>query len=76
MNVAMKEKYFDNGLRELLSDEYYYVGVMLGIALLQNGQLPTFMPVDVIEKLRHRYQRLKEISNRRERNRKNRSCVE
>lgn len=35
INHAMKEKYFANGLREFLSDEYFFVGVMMGIALLQ-----------------------------------------
>lgn len=51
MNAAMKEKYFDTGLREYLAVEYYYVGIMIAVALLQNGQLPTIMPLDVIEKL-------------------------
>lgn len=37
MNLAIKEKYFDHGLREHLSDDYFYVGIMMGIALLQNG---------------------------------------
>ena len=51
MNQAMKEKYFDKGLRPYLVDDYYYVGIMIGIALLQNGQLPSFMPVDIVEQL-------------------------
>ena len=53
MNAAMKDNYFDKGLRqrEYLADEYYHVGIMMGIALLQNGQLPTFMPPNVIESL-------------------------
>ena len=51
MNLAIKEKYFDNGLRQYLADDYYYVGIMMGIALLQNGQLPTFLPLNVIEEL-------------------------
>ena len=54
MNHAMKEKYFANGLREFLSDEYYFIGVMMGIALLQNGQLPCFLPLDVIDRLVNR----------------------
>lgn len=53
MNIAMKEKYFDAGLREYLAIEYYHVGIMIGVALLQNGQLPTILPLDVIEKLVH-----------------------
>ena len=51
MNAAIMEKYFAKGLREFLSDEYYYVGIMTGIELLQNGQIPTYMPIDIIDKL-------------------------
>ena len=51
VNSAMKAKYFNNGLREFLADDYYFVGVMMGIALLQNGQLPTILPLDIIESL-------------------------
>ena len=40
MDHAMKEKYFANGLREFLADDYFFVGVMIGTALLQNDQLP------------------------------------
>ncbi len=40
MNHAMKEKYFDHGLREMLAEDYYYVGIIIAVALLQNGQLP------------------------------------
>ena len=51
MNMAIKDKYFNKGLTEHLADEYCYVGVMMGIALLQNGQLPCYMPLDAIDKL-------------------------
>ena len=51
INASMKDKYFDKGLQEYLSDDYYHVGIMIGIALLQNGQLPTFMPQDKIKSL-------------------------
>lgn len=51
MNSAMKKKYFDAGLREYIAEEYYHVGIMIGIALLQNGQLPTILPLDIIENL-------------------------
>lgn len=42
-------KYFDHGLREHICDDYFCVGIMMGIALLQNGQSPAFLPVNVIE---------------------------
>lgn len=51
MNIEIKDKYFDKGLREQLSSDYYHVGTMIGIALLQNGQLPCYMPLDVIDNL-------------------------
>ena len=39
VNREMKAKYFDNGLREYLSQDYYYVGIMIAVAMLQNGQI-------------------------------------
>ena len=51
MNMAIKDKYFEKGLREHLADDYYHVGITMGIALLQHGQLPCYMPPDIIEKL-------------------------
>ena len=51
MNMAIKDKDFNKGLREHLADDYCYVGVMMGIALLQNGQLRCYMPLDAIDKL-------------------------
>jgi hypothetical protein len=43
MNHAIKEKDFEHGLRPLLSSDYYFVGVMIAVAMLQNGQLPVFL---------------------------------
>ena len=39
----------DNGLKEHLSEDYYYVGQMVGIALLQNGQLPVYIPEEILQ---------------------------
>eukprot|EP00794_Sanderia_malayensis_P008538 gene8538-9450_t len=49
MNHAIKEKYFDHGLREMLAEDYYYVGIMIAVALLQNGQLPVFMEENITQ---------------------------
>ena len=38
MNQAIKEKYFDHGLRPLLAQDYYFVGEMMAVAMLRNGQ--------------------------------------
>ena len=51
VNREMKRKYFDHGLREHLAEDYFYVGAMCGIAMLQNGQVPRIYPDDVLEKM-------------------------
>ena len=51
MNHAIKNKYFANGLKEFLKDDYFYVGIMVGLALLQNGQLPVYIPPDILEEV-------------------------
>ena len=51
MNQAIKEKYFDHGLRPLLAQDYYFVGVMMAVALLQNGQLPVFVEESTLQQI-------------------------
>ena len=51
MNKAMEKKYFEKGLRSQMSDDYYWVGVMCGIAIIQNGQMPKIFPVAVLDTL-------------------------
>ena len=51
MNRQMKEKHFDNGLRQYLSKDYYYVGVMIAVALLQNGQMPAFIDDTILQEV-------------------------
>ena len=41
-NQKIQLKYFEQGLKEHLASDYFYVGQMAAIALLQNGQLPVF----------------------------------
>ena len=48
-NQEIKDKYFDHGLKRYLSKDYFHVGQMVGIALLQNGQLPVYIPEEVLE---------------------------
>ena len=47
-NQQIKSKYFDLGLKEHLKDDYFFVGQMAAIALLQNGQTPRYFPEDVL----------------------------
>ena len=37
-----KNIYFDKGLLDFLADEYFFVCIMVAIALFQNGQLPVY----------------------------------
>ena len=51
VNQAVKANYFDTGLRSLMSNDHFFVGQMLGIALLQNGQIPSFLSEATLQKL-------------------------
>ena len=51
MNKAIYTKYFEHGLRDLLADDYFNVGVMMAIAVFQNGQLPTYVPEDILQNI-------------------------
>ncbi|CAH3123927.1 unnamed protein product, partial [Pocillopora meandrina] len=48
-NQKIKDIYFDNGLKEHMSEDYYYIGQMVCIALLQNGQLPVYRPEEILQ---------------------------
>lgn len=48
-NRAIQQKYFQNGMKEHLASDYYYVGQIMAITLLQNGQPPRYLPEDIIE---------------------------
>ena len=51
MSRQMRDKYFDNGLRQYRSKDYYYVGVMVGVAMLQNGQMPAFIDDTILQEV-------------------------
>ena len=51
MNQAIKEKYFDQGLRPLLAQGYFFVGIMMAVAILQNGQLPVFVEESILQQI-------------------------
>ncbi|XP_029195689.2 uncharacterized protein LOC114961227 [Acropora millepora] len=48
-NQKIKDTYSDNGLKEHVSDDYFYIGQMVCIALLQNGQLPVYIPEEILQ---------------------------
>ncbi|KXJ06810.1 hypothetical protein AC249_AIPGENE6112 [Exaiptasia diaphana] len=47
----MKQKYFDLGLRQYLCKDYYYVGIMMSIAVLQNGPMPAFIEEGILNEI-------------------------
>jgi hypothetical protein len=47
----IKEVYFDNGLRELLADDYEKVGVIISLSILQNGPIPRFLHEEILKEL-------------------------
>lgn len=47
----MHEKYFANGLRPYLSSDYFYVGIMIALAILQNGQMPAFIQEEILTEI-------------------------
>lgn len=48
-NHEIKVTYFDDGLKEHMSEDYFYVGQMVCIALLQNVQLPVYIPEEILQ---------------------------
>ncbi|XP_022778455.1 uncharacterized protein LOC111320014 [Stylophora pistillata] len=44
----IKEKYFDRGLRRYLAKDYFNVGIMLALTLLQNGPMPAFIEEEIL----------------------------
>ena len=51
VNREMKAKYFDNGLRLYLSHDYFYVGITIAVAMLQNGQMPAFIEDHILQEI-------------------------
>lgn len=50
-NQKIRDTYFDNGLKEHMSEDYFYIGQMVCIALLQNGQLPVYIPEEILQSI-------------------------
>ena len=50
-NQQIKVKYFDHGLKEHLADDYFYVGQMAGIALLQNGHITRYFSEEMLQQV-------------------------
>lgn len=47
----IKTKYFDNGFKEPLADDYTVVGLIMALSILQNGTIPRFLSPDNLQEL-------------------------
>nr|XP_034330272.1 uncharacterized protein LOC117690353 [Crassostrea gigas] len=48
---AIKEKYFDKGLREFMAADYTVIGKLIGLSMLQNGPVPTIFDESTLNRL-------------------------
>lgn len=46
---GIKSNYFDKGLREHMLHDYKTIGIILGLSILQNGKLPTFLTEEMLQ---------------------------
>ena len=49
--TEIKGKLFDNGLVEDFAEDYYTSGIIMGLSVLQNGKIPTFLSEEQLQKL-------------------------
>ncbi|XP_061167403.1 uncharacterized protein LOC133176276 [Saccostrea echinata] len=48
---AIKEKYFDKGLRDYMHADYTVIGKIIGLSILQNGPVPKFLDENILNRL-------------------------
>ena len=48
--TEIKEKLFDNGLIEDFAEDYYTSGIIMGLSVLHNGKIPTFLSEEQLDK--------------------------
>ena len=47
----IKDKYFGNGLNDLIAEEYEFVGMIMALSILQNGPVPRFVPEEILQQV-------------------------
>ena len=45
----IQSKYFDQGLRDYMREDYEVVGLIMGLSILQNGHVPHFLNEEMIK---------------------------
>ena len=47
----IQQKLFQNGLRELIAEEYEFAGTIMALSILQNGPTPRFIPEEILQEI-------------------------
>ena len=47
----IQQKLFQNGLRELITEEYEFAGTIMALSILQNGPTPRFIPEEILQEI-------------------------
>ena len=47
----IQQKLFENGLRELMAEEYEFAGTIMALSILQNGPTPRFIPEEILQEI-------------------------
>ena len=47
----IQQKLFQNGLRELIAEEYEFAGTIMALSILQNGPTPWFIPEEILQEI-------------------------
>ena len=49
--ILIKENYFNGGLKEEVADEYIMCGTLMGLSMIQRGNIPQFLGEDILDEL-------------------------
>lgn len=49
MMQIIARDYFDGGLKDYKREDYKFVGLLMGLSILQNGKIPRFMEEDMLK---------------------------
>ena len=47
----IQQRYFENGLRELMAKEYEFIGTIMAMSILQNGPIPRFIHEEILQEI-------------------------
>ena len=47
----IKDKYFGNGLNDIIAEEYEFVGMIMALSIQKNGPVPCFVPEEILQQV-------------------------